>query len=55
METIKFGAEVKKIQTTTDGGIRLTLDLPEQAREVMAELAKCQQDGVYLVVEVKKG
>ena len=51
---IKFGAEVKKVQTTTDGGIRLTLDLPEQARNVMADLAECQQNGVYLVIEVTR-
>lgn len=51
---IKFMAEVKKVQTITDGGIRLTLDLPEQARDVMSELAKCQQDGVVLVIEATK-
>ena len=47
---IKFKAEVAKVQTTTDGGIRLTLDLPEDGREVMADLANCQQNGVYLTI-----
>ena len=50
MAAIKFVAEVKKVQTTTDGGIRLTLDLPEDGREVMADLANCQQNGVYLTI-----
>ena len=51
---IKFVAEDKKVQTTTDGGIRLTLDLPEDGREVMADLANCQQNGVYLTIEAIK-
>ena len=53
-EPIKFKAEVKKVQTTTDGGIRLTLDLPEDGREVMADLAECQQKGYYLAIEATK-
>ena len=51
MAAIKFVAEVKKVQTTTDGGIRLTLDLPEDGRVVMNDLARCQQNGVYLTIE----
>ena len=54
VESIKFVAEVKKIQTTTDGGVRLTLDLPEDGRVVMNDLARCQQDGVYLTIEATK-
>jgi len=54
IKTIIFEAEVKKVQTTVDGGIRLTLDLPEQAREVMSELAKCQQNGIVLAIEAIK-
>ena len=53
-EPIKFKAEVAKVQTTTDGGIRLTLDLPEDGRKVMADLADCQQNGVYLTIEATK-
>lgn len=51
---ITFEAEVKKVQTITDGGIRLTLDLPESGRRVMADLAECQQNGVILTIEAIK-
>jgi hypothetical protein len=49
--TITFPAEVKKVQTLVDGGIRVTLDLPESGRDVMGELAKCQQNGIILEIE----
>ena len=50
---IEFIAEVAKVQTLVDGGIRLTLDMPESAREHMAELARCQQEGVVLRVKAQ--
>ena len=50
MAEIKFGAIVYKIQTvTTDGGIRLTLDLPETAIAQAAMLMECRQQGIPLV------
>jgi len=52
--TIKFVSSVWKISTLADGGIRLVLDLSEDAREIMGELAKCQQDGVALKIEATK-
>lgn len=50
---ITFRAEVYKVQTLVDGGIRLTLDMGEWATEIMAVLAKCQQNGIVLQVEAK--
>jgi len=53
-DTIEFEAEVYKVQTLVDGGIRLTLDLPESGAEIMGELAICQQNGIILQVTVKE-
>ena len=48
-DPIEFNAQVYKVQTlATDGGIRVTLDLPETAIMQMAMLAECQRAGVYL-------
>lgn len=46
---IKFVAAVYKVQTLTDNGIRVTLDLPETAIPQMAMLAECQRDGIPLM------
>jgi hypothetical protein len=46
---IRFIAEVYKVQTLVDGGVRVTLDLPETAIPQMAMLAECQRDGIPLV------
>jgi len=44
---IEFVAEVYKVQTlATDGGVRVTLNLPETAIMQMAQLAECQRAGV---------
>jgi len=50
---IELLAEVVKVQTLCDGGIRVTLDLPESAIAQMAELAKCQQDGVLVKIRIQ--
>jgi len=49
--TITFRAEVYKVQTLIDGGIRLTLDLPEEGADIMGDLAKCQQNGIILEIK----
>ena len=54
MEAIKFTAAVWKVSTLADGGIRLVLDLDEGARDIMGELARCQQNGVILAIEAIK-
>lgn len=51
---IEFLAQVVKVGTLVDGGIRVTLDLPEQGRKVMEPLAKCQQQGILLEIKAEK-
>ena len=53
-EPIEFIAEVYKVQTISDGGVRVTLDLPETAIPQMAMLAECQRQGICLDVEAKR-
>lgn len=48
MSEIVFDASVYKVQTLVDGGVRVTLDLPETAIPQMAMLAECQRQGMYL-------
>ena len=50
---IKFDAIVYKVQTLSDGGIRLTLDMPETAIPQMAMLAETKREGVPLEFEAK--
>ena len=53
METIKFDAVVYKLQTLADGGIRITLDMPETAIPQMAMLAETKRQGLALSFEAK--
>ncbi len=50
---IAFPATVEKVQTLVDGGIRITLDLPEDAIAQAAALMACKREGIPLRVEVK--
>lgn len=50
-EKIIFSAAVYKVQTLSDNGIRITLDLPETAIPQMAMLAETKRQGVALVFE----
>jgi hypothetical protein len=52
-KAITFQAAVYKVQTLVDGGVRVTLDLPETAIMQMAQLAECQRMGVTLDVACK--
>jgi hypothetical protein len=45
---IRFEAIVYKVQTLADGGVRVTLDLPETAIPQMAMLAETKREGVPL-------
>lgn len=45
---IQFWAVVYKVQTLADHGIRLTLDMPEDAILTMAQLVECKRRGVVL-------
>jgi hypothetical protein len=40
---------VYKVQTLLDGGIRITLDLPETAIPQAAMLMECKREGIPLV------
>ena len=45
---IRFTAAVYKLQTLVDGGIRLTLDMDENAIPQMAMLAEAKKNGIPL-------
>ena len=51
--THRSAGQVYKVQTLVDGGIRLTLDLPESAAAIMGELAKLQINSVAIKVTIK--
>ena len=44
---------VQKVQTLADGGLRVTLDLPETAIVQAAELMTCKREAVVLEAEFK--
>ena len=50
MGAITFPVQIAKIQTLVDGGIRLTLDLPENAILPIAQLMECKRQGVAGIV-----
>lgn len=50
---IRFEAIVYKVQTLADGGVRVTLDLPETCIPQMAMLAETKREGVPLVFTAK--
>ena len=50
---IEFQAAVQKVQTLVDGGIRVTLDLPETAIKQAAMLMECKREGIPLVFTAK--
>lgn len=49
---VRFQCAVEKVQTLTDGGMRVWLSLPETALLAAAQLMACQQHGVYLSAEL---
>ena len=50
---IEFPATVARVQTMVDGGLRITLDLPETAIPQAAMLMQCKVDGIPLILTVK--
>lgn len=50
-ETINFWATVARVQTLADGGLRVTLDLPEDAILQAAQLMECKRRGAVLNFE----
>ena len=51
--SIEFPATVYKVQTLVDGGLRLTLDLPETAIKQAAMLMECKREEIPLVFVAK--
>ena len=47
---IKFLAQVAKVQTMADGGIRLIFDLPETAIETATKMMQTKQAGALLEI-----
>ena len=47
---IRFRAGVYKVQTLIDGGLRVTLDLPETAISEATKLMECKRGGAVLEV-----
>lgn len=47
---IEFQATVEAVKTLTDGGIRITLDLPETAIDKAAMLMECKRQMIPLKV-----
>ncbi len=52
-DNLTFDATVAKVQTLVDNGLRVTLDLPEQAIEAAAVLMALKREGVALKVTVE--
>ena len=51
-DALTFDATVAKVQTLVDNGIRVTLDLPEQAIEAAAVLMAIKRNGQAIKVAV---
>ena len=52
-DALTFDATVAKVQTLVDNGLRITLDLPEQAIDAAAVLMALKRQGVALRVTVE--
>lgn len=52
-DSIEFQAIVARVQTMADNGLRITLDLPEQAVAEVAQLMELKRLGAILEVRVK--
>ena len=50
---IIFTGSVASVKTLVDGGIRVTLDLPEDAIKQAAMLMECKREMIPLKIEVK--
>ena len=50
-DAIEFNAQIFKIQTLADGGIRLTVDMQENT-EAAIKLIQAKQQGAYFVFAV---
>lgn len=53
-DTITFPATVYKVQTLSDNGLRVTIDMPEDCIAQMALLAECQRNGYELTITAQR-
>jgi hypothetical protein len=49
-DVIRFKAQVSQVRTLADGGLRVVLDLPEDALEQVSALMRVKQIGVILEI-----
>ena len=49
VQRISFYATVNAVRTTTEGAIRISLDLPEDAINTAAFLMNCKRNGIILI------
>ena len=57
MDAIRFQAQIYKVQTLVDGGLRLTLDLGEQDLKAAVDMMECKKRGAlveFAAVPVKQ-
>ena len=47
-DAIRFTAQVFKVQTLVDGGVRLTLDLVDASPEMTLKLFQARQPGILI-------
>jgi len=52
-DALRFDAAMAKVQTLVDNGLRVTLDLPEQAIDAAAVLMAIKRQGLAIKVTVK--
>ena len=50
ISAIRFKAQVNKVQTLADGGIRLVLDLPETEITTATRMMEAKQAGAFLEI-----
>ena len=53
MAMFTFQAAVYKVQSLVDGGVRVTIDMPETEIKTAAILMECQRQGIPLILEAK--
>lgn len=51
MDVIKVEMTVAKVQTLSDGGIRVTLDMAESETMQMAQFTECKRFGAILMAQ----
>ncbi len=54
IEPIIFDAVVQSVKTLVDGGLRVTLDLPETAIAQAAQLMECKRNEIALRVAIAR-